>query len=364
MRAKIGGDVGDVVNQEVRQQISAMQVGPVPDQRGAQRLVPEPCHQRAHQQRLHHRHLIVRWHLEAAQLQQAQPAASTVGAVELVDAELGAVRISGDVGQQVPQRPVGDPRLGGTRRPAGKGSEPRDLRERDLQLVERLGTALIDPRRLRSGADEPAGEQVGKRRMALPIGQQRHQQVWAAQQRRVVGRGAAQRDVVAAARAAVGAVDVERLCRQSGQPRFPVQRFQHLLLVNEARRRRDVDLDDAGVGGDGHRRQARVGRWSVALDDNRTVGLGGGGLDPADQVDEMFQFLGGRHVDVEQPIADLGHHRGGGRRIGILDHRGLRLDVRLGIAGQVAPAGQRVGIVRRSRRMPTDRVQRQPQTGR
>ena len=171
--------------------------------------------------------------------------------------------------------------------------------------------------------------------MALPIGQQRHEQVWAAQQRRVGGRGAAQRDVVAAARAAVGAVDVERLCGKPSQSGFSVQRFQHLLLVNEARRRRDVDLDDAGVGGDGHRRQARVGRWSVALDDNRTVGLGGGGLDPADQVDEMFQFLGGRHVDVEQPIADLGHHRGGGRRIGILDHRGLRLDVRLGIAGQV-----------------------------
>ena len=207
--AQVRRDVGDVVNQEVRQQVSAMQVLAVADQRGPQRLVPEPGHQRAHQQRLHHRHLVVRWHLETAQLQQAEPAARTVGAVELVDAELGAVGVAGDVGEQVAQRPVGDPGLGC----AGSVSQPVDLGERDLELIERLGAALVDPRRLRRGADEPAGEQVGQRGVALPVGQQRHQQVGTAQQRRV-GRGdAAQRDVVAAAGAAVGAVDVERLGR-------------------------------------------------------------------------------------------------------------------------------------------------------
>ena len=113
VRAQIGGDIGDVVNQEVRQQVSAVQVGAVADQRGPQRLVPEPGHQRAHQQRLHHRHLGVRRHLEAAQLQQAEPAARAVGAVQLVDAELGAVGVAGDVGEQVAQRAVGHPRLRG-----------------------------------------------------------------------------------------------------------------------------------------------------------------------------------------------------------------------------------------------------------
>ena len=40
---QIRGDVGDVVNDEVRQQVSAVQVGAVADQRGPQRLVPEPA---------------------------------------------------------------------------------------------------------------------------------------------------------------------------------------------------------------------------------------------------------------------------------------------------------------------------------
>ena len=111
VRPQIGRDVGDVVNDEVRQQVSAVKVGTVTDQRGPQRLIPEPGHQRAHQQRLHHRHLKVRRHLEAAQLQQPEPTPRAVGAVELVDAELGAVGVAGDVGQQVAQRAVGDPRL-------------------------------------------------------------------------------------------------------------------------------------------------------------------------------------------------------------------------------------------------------------
>ncbi len=153
---QIGCNVSDVVNQEVRQQVSAMQVCPMPDERRAQRRVPEPCDQRAHQQRLHHRHLKVWWHLEAAQLQKAEPAAGAVGAVQLVDAELGAVGVAGDVGQQVPQRAIGHPRLG---RSCATG-QPGDLGERDLQLVERFGPALVDPRRLRCGADEAAGEQV------------------------------------------------------------------------------------------------------------------------------------------------------------------------------------------------------------
>ncbi len=130
VRAQVGGDVRDVLNQEVRQQVSAVQVRAVPDQRGPQRLVPEPRHQRAHQQRLHHRHLEVRRHLEAAKFQQAQPAAGAVGAVELVDAELGAVGVAGDVGQQMAQRAVGDPRLAArsVRRTPGRAGRSRRTR--------------------------------------------------------------------------------------------------------------------------------------------------------------------------------------------------------------------------------------------
>lgn len=84
--------------------------------------------------------------------------------------------------------------------------------------------------------------------MPLPVGQQRYQQVRSAQQRRIGGRNPAQGDVVAAAGAAVGAVDVERLGGQPREPGLRVQRFQLPALLVEAGGRRDVDLDDPGSG--------------------------------------------------------------------------------------------------------------------
>ena len=55
----------------------------------------------------------------------------------------------------------------------GSGASPcagrRHLRERDLQLVERVVAGLVDARRLAGRADEQAGEQVGERRVALPV---------------------------------------------------------------------------------------------------------------------------------------------------------------------------------------------------
>ena len=67
----------------------------------------------------------MRRHLEAAQLEQAEPAALGIGAEQLVDAELGAVGVAGDVGEQVSQRPVDLPRQ-------CLGAEPLDLGEGDL----------------------------------------------------------------------------------------------------------------------------------------------------------------------------------------------------------------------------------------
>ena len=46
----------------------------------------------------------------------------------------------------------------------------RDLGERDLHLVDRLGPALVEPRCLAGRADEPPGEQVRQRRVPLPVG--------------------------------------------------------------------------------------------------------------------------------------------------------------------------------------------------
>src|ERR1700734_718885 len=112
----------------------------------------------------------MRRHLEAAKFQQAQSAARTVRVVELVYAKLCAMSVAGDVGQQMPKGPVGDPRFGWGA--LGKRSDSVDFGEGDLEFVERLGAALVHPRCLRRGADESTGEQVGQRRVPLPIGQQ------------------------------------------------------------------------------------------------------------------------------------------------------------------------------------------------
>ena len=192
-------------------------------------LRPEPGHQRADQQRLHQRHLRVRRHLEAAQLEQPEPAALGVGAEQLVDAELGAVGVAGDVGEQVPEQPVDVPG-------AYVVTEPRELGEGDLQLVERLRAALVDPRRLAGRADEAAGEQVGQRRVVLPVGQQADEQVGAAQQRAVGRGGPAEGQVVAAAGAGVAAVDGERLGAKPLQPRVLVDRGHDVDQLRPARR--------------------------------------------------------------------------------------------------------------------------------
>jgi hypothetical protein len=52
-------------------------------------------------------------HLEGAHLEQAEAAGGAVRRVQLVDAELGAVGVAGDVDQQVAQQAVDEPRRHG-----------------------------------------------------------------------------------------------------------------------------------------------------------------------------------------------------------------------------------------------------------
>ena len=358
VRAQIGRHVGDVLDQEVRQQVSPVQVRAVPDQRGAQRFVPEPRHQRAHQQRLHHRHAQMRRHLEAAQLQEAEPAARAVGAVELVDAELGAMGVAGDVGEQVPQRAVGHP---GVRWRAWRRSQAGDLGERDLEFVERLGAALVDPRRLRRGADESA-----RRTGRTATGG-------------AASRSAARPAGPGGAAAASRPVSIPPSVMWLPPPVPPcVPSMSNDSVDSRASRACSYRVSSCcvcsaklavgatltsmtpGSGVIVIDVQPWVRRRSVALDHHRAVDLGRRGFDSADQVDEMFERLGGRHEDVQQAVANLGDH--GGRRRGfvVLDHRVHRAGLR-----RQAPARRSSGRgQRRPRRLPADRIQRQPQTGR
>ena len=167
-------------------------------------MLPEPGDQRADEQLLGEAHARVRRHLEGAELDEAEPAHRPLRRIELVDADLGAVRVAGHVDQQVAEQAVDQP---GRDRAARLG----DLAQRDLELVERLVARLVDARRLAGGADEQAGEQVGQRGMVLPVGDDAGEQIGPAQERAVRRREAAEHDVVAAAGADMPAVEHELL---------------------------------------------------------------------------------------------------------------------------------------------------------
>ena len=120
-----------------------------------------------------------------------------------------------------------------------------ELLQRDLQLVERLVARLVEPRRLARRPDEQAGEEVGERRVVLPVGDDRGEQVGAAQERAVGRRDAAHDDVVAAAGAGVAPVEQELLGAEPGLVRLLVDCRGDADELLPARRGMDVDLDHA-----------------------------------------------------------------------------------------------------------------------
>jgi hypothetical protein len=173
-RGEIRDDIANIRRDEVRQQPSIVQRGAPAHEVAAIRLPPEPRDERAQQQRLHEAHPRVRRHLERAKLEEAQAAGCRVGGVQLVDRELGAVRIAREVGEEVAQQPVDEPRR--CRRLACRVLAPH-LLERDFELVEAVVARFVDPRRLTRRSDERAREQVRQRRMVLPVRHQALQEV-------------------------------------------------------------------------------------------------------------------------------------------------------------------------------------------
>ena len=115
-------DVAKILLDVERQHEAVVQLGaPARQPRRDIGLFPEAGDHRPQQQLLGQRHAGVRRHFEGAQLEQAEPAGRAVRRVELVDAELGAVGVAGDVGQQVAEDAVNQPGRACIRRPAGSG---------------------------------------------------------------------------------------------------------------------------------------------------------------------------------------------------------------------------------------------------
>jgi len=114
------------------------------------------------------------WHLEAPELDDAEASALGVGAEQLVDAELGSMRVAGEVDEEVPQKAIGLPQR---HVPVAFGGEAIELGERGLELVQAVVARFVDAGSLARGADEPTREQVRERRVVLPVGHEAADQV-------------------------------------------------------------------------------------------------------------------------------------------------------------------------------------------
>ena len=196
-----------------REQEAVVQFGAPTHERFDVRLRPETRDERTDEQRLHERHSGMRWHLEAAQFEQAEPAALRIGTEQLVDAELGPMRAAGDIDEEVTEQAVDEPRRRRCARRGGRRSSSANAISSSYRLSWRAsstrGAWLVGPMNRPEKRYESEGwccqyvmmlrSRSGRRSIGLSAG----------------GR-AAERQVIAAAGAGVGAVEMERLCAEAG----------------------------------------------------------------------------------------------------------------------------------------------------
>ena len=175
----------------------------------------------------------------------------------------------------------------------------RQLRERDLELVDAVVPRLVDARRLARRADEQSREQVRQRRVVVPVGDQAAQQIGPAQERAVGRRRAAEHEVVAAAGAGVAAVEHELLGRRGRAClRLLVERRRLLDQLVPVARRLHVHLDHAGVGRDDEVRQPRIVRRRIAFEQHRHAERARRRFDGGDELEVVLERLDRRHEDV------------------------------------------------------------------
>ena len=224
-------------------------------------------------------------------------------------------------------------------------ADRRDLAEGDFEFVEAVVARLVDARRLTGRPDEEAGEEIGKTRVIVPVGDQATQQIGAPQEGRFVGCGAAENEVVAAAGAGMAAVHHEFLGRQTRDMGSIVEVGGLVDKLIPTVRRMDVNFDDAWIWRHPEIGQARVARWLVALHDNGHLQFCCGRLDGGDQFQVIVQRLGRRHENVEPARARFSGHRAAA------DPGGGLLESGDGI-GRFAAAGDRPGHDSRSQCCP------------
>ena len=237
-----------------------------------------------------------------------------VGGIELVDADFRPMRVAGHVGEDVAQQAVEQPwprRLALARL--------RDLRQRDLELVEAVVARLVDPRRLAGRPDEQAGEEIAEARMPQPVNDEALQQVGTPEEGTVERRRPADHDMIAAAGSRMLAVDHELVGPEPRLPRLLVDRLGRRHAFAPVRRGVNVHLDDARVGRDADHVEARIARRGVALDLDRESDPLGRRFRRRDQLEIILEPLHRRHEDAQAPVARLDRDRGADRAVDVAE---------------------------------------------
>ncbi len=305
--AQFGEHVIEVHRNEGGQQEAVVQRGAPALQCGGVGRVPEAGDERAQQQLLHHAHAGVRRHLESAQFEQAEAAGGAVRAVELVNAELAAVGIAGDVDQEVAQGAIDKPSWGVDAVARAAGAQ---LGQGDFEFVDLIVARFVHPRSLAGGADEQAREQIAQAGMVVPVGDQAGQQIGASQEGAVGRGGAAEHHMVAAASAGMATVEHELLRTQPGFKRGLVEEFGVIDDFRPVVRRVDVDFDDAGVGRDLQQVEPRVARRRVAFEHQLDPQALRRSLYGGEQFKIVFRRNQRRHEHIQNAAARLHAQRG------------------------------------------------------
>ena len=144
--------------------------------------------------------------------------------------------------------------------------------------------------------------------MALHIKNEALQQIRPAQEGRVRGRRAAERDVISAAGACVAPVHHEFVGAEPRLPRFFVKRRRDLDRLLPACRGLDIDFDDAGIGRHFDHIETRIMRRRIAFDPNGQARRFRGRFERREKFNNL-QVSRRRHESVEHAVARLERHR-------------------------------------------------------
>ena len=145
--------------------------------------------------------------------------------------------------------------------------------------------------------------------MVLEEGDEAGEQAWIAQPRAVLRLRAAERDVVAASGPGGAAVEQVLLRVQPGVEGGVEDRLDRRPVLLEARGGRQVHLDDARIGRDGHPGEDRVRRRRIALEQNGLDEGATGLVDGGDQRQELLRRRDRRQEDAQRAAAGLDAER-------------------------------------------------------